>query len=173
MKSRESLTLLLFALLLSVGTLANPDQVAAAGQRKANAAGQPTPAKSGLAANEAPNAQASDEVEFQRITVEQLKEKIAKNEPVTIIDARSDGSYNESDKQIKGAIRLTVDDIQAHIKELPRDREIVAYCTCPTEHTSGRAAQILMANGFTKVLALKGGWDAWVKDGGQVEPKKK
>jgi rhodanese-related sulfurtransferase len=34
-------------------------------------------------------------------------------------------------------------------------------------------ALTLINNGFTRVRALKGGWDAWVAAGGPVEPKKK
>jgi len=34
-------------------------------------------------------------------------------------------------------------------------------------------AQALLAKGFKHVRALKGGWDAWVQGGGQVEPKDK
>jgi rhodanese-related sulfurtransferase len=32
-------------------------------------------------------------------------------------------------------------------------------------------AQLLLENGFKQVRALKGGWDAWVKAAGPVEPK--
>jgi rhodanese-related sulfurtransferase len=32
-------------------------------------------------------------------------------------------------------------------------------------------AQELARNGYTKVYALKGGFDAWVEAGGPVEPK--
>jgi 3-mercaptopyruvate sulfurtransferase SseA len=32
-------------------------------------------------------------------------------------------------------------------------------------------AQILLQNGFARVRALKGGWNAWVNSGGDVEPK--
>src|ERR1044071_9403419 len=44
--------------------------------------------------------------EIERIAVEELKAKIAKNEPVTIIDSRSQGSYDGSNQKIKGAIRI-------------------------------------------------------------------
>jgi hypothetical protein len=67
--------------------------------------------------------------DVQRITVEELKEMIAKSLPVTIIDARSAGSYDSTTTKIKGAIRMATEEIPSHLKDLPRDREVVTYCT--------------------------------------------
>lgn len=69
------------------------------------------------------------EGEIERITVEELKEKLAKTAPVFIIDSRSQGSYDGSEIKIKGAVRIPADEIEARLKEIPRDREIVVYCT--------------------------------------------
>jgi rhodanese-related sulfurtransferase len=67
--------------------------------------------------------------EVERITVEQLKEKIDKNEPVFIIDSRSTGSYDGSDYKIKGSVRIPEGEIEARLAEIPRDKPIVIYCT--------------------------------------------
>ncbi|HXG91918.1 MAG TPA: rhodanese-like domain-containing protein [Blastocatellia bacterium] len=69
------------------------------------------------------------DAEVERITVDELKAKITNKEPVVIIDSRSQGSYDSSDIKIKGAIRIPMDEVQARMKELPRDKEIVVYCT--------------------------------------------
>jgi len=74
------------------------------------------------------NKTAAKPPDVQRITVEELKEMIAKNFPVTIIDARSAGSYDASTTKIKGAIRMTVEDIPSRSKDLPRNKQIVTYC---------------------------------------------
>src|SRR5439155_508329 len=42
--------------------------------------------------------------EFERITAEELKAKIARNEPVTILDVRSGDVYSRSDSKIRGAM---------------------------------------------------------------------
>ena len=73
--------------------------------------------------------QAAQPVEPQRITVEELKEKLAKNEPVFIIDSRSQGSYDGTETKIKGAVRIPMDDVESRLNEIPRDKEIVVYCT--------------------------------------------
>lgn len=125
MKPRNILPLLLFGVLLNLQ--ANPEALAASGQTKAKAAAKKQPAKPKPVTSEAPPQASEDDVE--RITVDELKAKIAGNESLTIIDDRSESSYEASDIQIKGSIRMTVDEIQSRIKEVRRDREIVTYCT--------------------------------------------
>ena len=78
-------------------------------------------------ASEAP--QAAQPAEVERIPVEELKEKLAKNEPVFIIDSRSQGSYDATETRIKGAIRIPIDEVESRMAEIPRDKEIVVYCT--------------------------------------------
>lgn len=67
--------------------------------------------------------------EAGRITVDALKAMLAKNRPVTIIDVRVGDTYDNSDSKIKGAIRIPPDEIEARLNEIPRNREIVTYCT--------------------------------------------
>jgi rhodanese-related sulfurtransferase len=45
--------------------------------------------------------------------------------------------------------------------EIPRDRDIVLYCSCPNEVSSARVALRLQRRGFTRVRPLLGGIDAW------------
>ena len=111
--------------------------------------------------------------EIERITVEELKSKIEKNEPVTIIDARSKSAYGSSDKKIKGAIRIAEENVAARSKEIPRDKEAVIYCACPDDGTSVRVARQLLELGFKQARALKGGWNAWLQAKGPVESKPK
>jgi rhodanese-related sulfurtransferase len=44
---------------------------------------------------------------------------------------------------------------------LPRDREIILYCTCPNEATSARLALLLRKHGITRIRPLQGGLEAW------------
>lgn len=113
---------------------------------------------------------ASDSGDAERITVEELKQMFAKNEPVTIIDVRG-GDYDTSDAKIKGAIRIAPGEINAKIKDIPRDHPIVTYCSCSTDGGALAAAKVLRDNGFKNVRALRGGWPAWKEAGGAVEPK--
>jgi 3-mercaptopyruvate sulfurtransferase SseA len=95
-------------------------------------AAKPQPAvKSDAAPAESSTAetQSAQPKEAERITVEELKAKLAKNEPVFIIDSRSQGSYDSSETKIKGSVRIPMDDVESRLSEIPRDKEIVVYCT--------------------------------------------
>ena len=109
------------------------------------------------------------------MSAEQLKAKLARNEPVTIIDVRDTDSYLNNNK-IKGSIhvklrRLSYRLTMAPLRNAPRDREIVTYCACPQDEASIRAAQILTDAGFTRVRVLQGGWQMWLRAKGQTEPR--
>ena len=121
----RKLAFLLFAVLLTLESLAMPQPIAAAAQKRTK-----TKKPSANTERTAPEiTTGSDDADVERITVDELKAKIAKNDPMTIIDDRSEGSFETSETQIKGAIRMTVDEIQARLKEIPRDREVITYCT--------------------------------------------
>ena len=110
------------------------------------------------------------------ISVEELKAKVTANEPVVIIDVRGSESYTNSDSKIKGAIHVSVRRLKFRLgfpplKDVPKDREVVTYCACPSEEASIKAAQVLLENGFKRVRALKGGWQEWQKAAGPTEPR--
>ena len=116
--------------------------------------------------------------EIERITAEELKAKLAKNEAVTIVDMRAIDSFVQSNDKIKGAIHMKARRLHYRLsfspfKELPRDSEIVTYCACPSDEIAVRGAQVFMEAGFKRVRVLKGGWQAWLKAGGPVESKPK
>ena len=113
-----------------------------------------------------------------RITAEELKAKLAGNQPVMIIDVRSSEGYAASTTTIKGAIHFKLRKFKsrlayAPLKDLPKDREIVTYCACPKDQSSISAAQILQASGFRRVRVLQGGWNEWLRANGPVEPRAK
>lgn len=107
-------------------------------------------------------------VEF--ITPDELKGKIAKSEPVAIVDLRASNLYAQSDKTIMGSVHTKVRRVAHRLREVPRDREVITYCACPADEAAIIAARALLANGFKRVRVLKGGWNAWLQVGGQVQP---
>jgi len=113
--------------------------------------------------------------EIQFITADELKGKLAKNEPVVIIDVRATSGLLDSDNKIKGAVHMKLRRLKSRLsfpplKDVPRNREVVTYCACPNDESAVRAAQVLSETGFTRVRVLKGGWVTWKKINGQVEP---
>jgi rhodanese-related sulfurtransferase len=110
------------------------------------------------------------------ISVEELKTKLAANESLVIIDVRSSETFANSDKKIIGAIHMKVRRIEQRItlpplKDVPRDRPVVTYCSCPADESAISAARVFLENGFKNVRALKGGWREWVKVSGPTETK--
>ena len=121
-------------------------------------------------------AEALEKVE--KITVEELKSKLAKNEPVVIIDVRTTELHADSPSMITGAHHVKLRRLRHRLtlpplKDIPKDREIVTYCACPAEESSNRAAVVFKDAGYTRVRALLGGWAAWQKAGGPTGKKVK
>jgi NhaP-type Na+/H+ or K+/H+ antiporter len=66
-----------------------------------------------------------------RITVEELKELMARGEPVHIIDVRTEGSYYSNDRIAAGALRVNPNHAVKEVTRLglPRDAWLALYCT--------------------------------------------
>jgi rhodanese-related sulfurtransferase len=107
--------------------------------------------------------------DIPRISVDELILMMAKKKGTfVVIDVRVPDSYSE---KIRGALQIPYDQIEAHLKDIPRNKEIITYCACPSEQTSGVATKTLLKNGYKRVRALKGGWVAWVQAAGAIEQK--
>jgi membrane protein DedA with SNARE-associated domain/rhodanese-related sulfurtransferase len=104
-----------------------------------------------------------------RIGVADLYELIRAGGKPSIVDVRSPTARALEPRWIPGAIHVPLDAVGLHIGHLPKDREIVLYCTCPSEASAARVARILMSHGFKRVRPLLGGLDAWIQAGYAVE----
>jgi membrane protein DedA with SNARE-associated domain/rhodanese-related sulfurtransferase len=100
-----------------------------------------------------------------RISVAELHALIQGGEAPLIIDVRSPTARALEPHWIPGALHISLPDVDVHLKDLPRDRDIILYCTCPSEASAARVAKILMNHGFKRVRPLHGGLDAWVAAG--------
>ena len=66
--------------------------------------------------------------------------------------------------------RLTPDKlVEIAAIEIPRDRDIVLYCTCPSEATAAKMALNLRKLGIYRVRPLRGGFDMWKAKGFPLE----
>lgn len=105
-----------------------------------------------------------------RITPEQLRELLETNESVTIIDLRHPSEVEREGLKIANAVVVRPDDLRARAHEIPREREIILYCTCPNESTSAHLALQLKRVGIPRVRPLAGGFEAWRELGFPTEP---
>ncbi|HUQ34193.1 MAG TPA: rhodanese-like domain-containing protein [Pyrinomonadaceae bacterium] len=62
----------------------------------------------------------------RRITVLAAREAVDKGQAI-VVDVRSEESYNAG--HVKGARWINLNEIEARIKELPRDKMIITYCS--------------------------------------------
>ena len=105
------------------------------------------------------------ELRISRITVEELKQKIDDGEEPMVVDLRHPLDFEADPETIPGAVRFDAKELEEKSDRLPRDREVVLYCTCPNEATSARLALLLRRQGIKQIRPLQGGLDAWREQG--------
>ncbi len=111
------------------------------------------------------------------ITPEALHGLMAANHEVTVLDVRQPLDLLTDSEIIEGAIRFSPQDVEANPSLIPADKELVVYCTCPSDKTSRAIA--LRAEGLapnidvSRVKFLKGGLAAWKAKGYPVVPYEK
>ena len=104
-----------------------------------------------------------------RISVDELHRRMDLGETPLVVDVRSPTARSLEPRHIPGAVHLPLQGFETHIAELPRDREIILYCSCPNEASAAQVAKLLMNHGFERVRPLLGGLDAWIDAGHPVE----
>jgi membrane protein DedA with SNARE-associated domain/rhodanese-related sulfurtransferase len=104
-----------------------------------------------------------------RIEIEELRSLIAESKAPIIIDVRSALGRGQERRCIPGALEMGLEEISARLAEIPEDREVVFYCACPNEASAALACRKLMDRGYSRVRPLRGGLDAWVAAGYEVE----
>ena len=108
-------------------------------------------------------------LEVARITPEELKAMLDRGEDVAVVDVRSAAELAETG-MLRGAIWLNIKSIEDRGAEIPRDRDVILYCSCPNEATAAKAALLLRERGIRRVRPLLGGYDAWRARGYPLEP---
>jgi rhodanese-related sulfurtransferase len=102
-----------------------------------------------------------------RITLAEAKAALDAGKAV-MIDVRGEPSYKAG--HIKGAQLIELKDIATRAAELPKDKTIILYCSCPAEQSSIAAANALKTKGVENTTALVGGYNGWKDAGYPVDP---
>ena len=100
-----------------------------------------------------------------RITPEELKRRMDAREDVIVVDLRHSLEYDAEPQTIYGAVHMDPADLEEAIEVIPRDREIVLFCSCPNEATAAQMALRLRSRGITRIRPLAEGLDGWRKRG--------
>ena len=101
------------------------------------------------------------------ITVQELRNKLAAGEPFVFIDVREPWEYEEFNL---GAQNIPLNTLVNSMHELDEHKEELIVVHCRSGSRSAMAQGLLLANGFKKVLNLKGGVLAWQESFGNSKP---
>ena len=69
------------------------------------------------------------ELRIGRITVDELKRKLDGGEEVVIVDLRHSVDFEADPQTIPGAFRMDAKELEEKDDRLPRDRDVILYCT--------------------------------------------
>ena len=100
-----------------------------------------------------------------RLEPEELKRQLDAGEPVYIVDLRHPLELLPDPFTLPGALHFSPDALATRHLEIPRDRDVVLYCTCPSEATAAKTAMTLHKLGIERVRPLRGGFDEWKRLG--------
>jgi membrane protein DedA with SNARE-associated domain/rhodanese-related sulfurtransferase len=100
-----------------------------------------------------------------RLEPQELKALLDAGEQLYIVDLRHPLELVPDPFTLPGAMHFSPEEITARHHEIPRDRDVVLYCTCPSEATSAKTALTLVKLGIERVRPLRGGFDEWKKLG--------
>ncbi len=100
-------------------------------------------------------------LEKSRLEPEELKRQLDAGEPVFIVDLRHPLELVPEPYTLPGALHVSPETLAKRLNEIPRDRDVVLYCTCPNEATAAKTAMTLHKAGIDRVRPLRGGFDEW------------
>ena len=69
------------------------------------------------------------QIRIARITPEELKAQLDHGDDVIVVDIRDQIDFDAEPSTIPGALHLTTEELHARHHEIPRERDIVLYCT--------------------------------------------
>ena len=104
-----------------------------------------------------------------RIGVDELYRLMDEGADPVVVDVRTTTARTVEPRQIPGSLHVPLEAFDLHVGDLPHDRDIVLYCTCPNEASAAQVAKLLMDRGYRRVRPLHGGLDAWIAAGYRIE----
>jgi membrane protein DedA with SNARE-associated domain/rhodanese-related sulfurtransferase len=105
------------------------------------------------------------ELAASRLEPEELKRQLDAGEAVFIVDLRHPLEILPDPFTLPGALHFSPEALTSRHLEIPRDRDIVLFCTCPSEATAAKTAMALHKLGIERVRPLRGGYDEWKRLG--------
>lgn len=101
------------------------------------------------------------EIRTDRLSPEALQAMLEAGEAPFIVDLRHPLDYLPDPRTLPGAVVMTPDRLIEGVAQIPRNRDVVLFCTCPNEETAVRMALAIRKLGIQRVRPLLGGFDGW------------
>ena len=111
-------------------------------------------------------------MEQHSITAEELHSLLASQQETLLFDVRQPLDLLAAPQLIPGAKRIPPQEVLANPLLIPREKDVVVYCTCPSDKTSRAVLKRALAAHFSHIKFLKGGLVAWKAKGYPLEPYK-
>lgn len=100
---------------------------------------------------------------LEPVTREELLARLEAGEPLVVLDVRPADEYRAA--HILGAVSIPLDELEQRLRELPQERQVVAYCRGPYCALAPEAVRLLLAHGYA-ARHLTDGLPEWAAAGG-------
>jgi rhodanese-related sulfurtransferase len=80
-----------------------------------------------------------------------------------IIDVREPDELAELAYDVKDVKNIPLGELETRLSEVPKDKQVVVVCR--SGGRSGKAQELLQANGFKNIANMEGGMNAWSEKG--------
>jgi len=96
------------------------------------------------------------------VTIDSVKQHMREGDIPQFVEVRHHQDRDWSLFKARGAVRIDDNELEQHLAEIPHNRSIVLYSTCPGDEASIRAARLLIKDGWNDVHPLVGGFNAYL-----------
>jgi rhodanese-related sulfurtransferase len=113
------------------------------------------------------------EMEQHSITPEALHTLLTADKEVLVFDVRQPLDLLANSEIIPGAKRIPPKEVLANPSLIPKEKDSIVYCTCPSDKTSREVLHRALGLRLLRIKFLKGGLAAWKAQGYPLEPYNK
>ena len=113
------------------------------------------------------------ELELHSISPEALHTLLTSKQEILVFDVRLPLDLLANSEIIPGAKRIPPKEVLENPSLIPKEKDSVVYCTCPSDKTSRVVLRRAQSMQFLRIKFLRGGLAGWKAKGYPVELYKK
>lgn len=110
------------------------------------------------------------EIDAYSITPEELHQLMDLKQEFRLYDVRQPLDLLAHSMVIPGSQRIAPFDLKRSPSLIPKDEDVIVYCTCPSDNTAHLVIRRALSLQYTRARLLRGGLDAWRAKGYTTEP---